>query len=81
MHASSAHRCDSCGMPIETGQYCQHCVDAHGNLQDFEERFERMVQWQLRQKPHLARPQAESETLAYMRKMPAWQNHPRVVAR
>ncbi|MET0795431.1 MAG: hypothetical protein ABW061_28190 [Polyangiaceae bacterium] len=80
MQASSTHSCESCGMPIETGQYCAHCVDAQGNLQGFEERFERMVQWQLRQKPNLARAQAERETLAYMQKMPAWQNHPRVSA-
>jgi hypothetical protein len=72
------HHCDSCGMPIESGPYCQYCVDAQGQLQAFEERFERMVQWQLRQKPDLTRPQAERETLAYMAKMPAWRDHPRV---
>jgi hypothetical protein len=31
-----------------------------------------MAQWQLREKPNLARAQAERETLAYMAKMPAW---------
>ncbi len=40
-----------------------------------------MVQWQMRQKPDLARAQAEAETLAYMAKMPAWRDHERVVAR
>ena len=72
------HHCDSCGMPIESGPYCQYCVDEQGNLQAFDERFERMVQWQLRQKSSLARPQAERETLAHMAKMPAWRDHPRV---
>jgi hypothetical protein len=67
-------------MPIESGPYCQHCVDERGKLQAFDERFERMVQWQLRQKPGLARGQAERETLAYMAKMPAWRDHPRVRA-
>ena len=47
-------------------------------MQAFEERVERMVQWQLRQKPNLTRPQAERETLAYMAKMPGWRDHPRV---
>lgn len=68
-------------MPIESGPYCQYCVDEQGKLQAFEERFERMVQWQLKKKPNLARAEAERETLAYMAKMPAWREHPRVTAR
>ena len=40
----SNHTCESCGMPIESGPYCQHCVDDKGSLMSFEERFERMVQ-------------------------------------
>jgi hypothetical protein len=31
-------------MPIESGPYGQYCVDDHGKLQAFDERFERMVQ-------------------------------------
>jgi hypothetical protein len=38
------HHCESCGMPIESGPYGQYCVDDHGKLQAFDERFERMVQ-------------------------------------
>jgi hypothetical protein len=72
------NHCESCGMTIENGVYCQHCVDEKGQLQPFDERFERMVQWQLRQKPGSSRPQVERETLAYMAKMPAWKDHPRV---
>ena len=74
----SAHHCESCGMPIESGPYCSYCVDAQGKLQAFDERFERMVQWQMRQKPGTERKTAEKETLAYMAKMPAWKDHPRV---
>ena len=70
--------CESCGMPIEAGPYCNYCVDDKGKLQPFDERFERMVQWQMRTKPSLDRAQAEKETLAYMGKMPAWKNHPKV---
>jgi hypothetical protein len=39
-----------------------------------------MVGWQLRQKPGLSRERAEQDTLAFMSKMPAWKNHPKVVA-
>ncbi len=73
------HACESCGMPIETGHYCAYCVDETGVLQDFPTRFERMVQWQERRGS--PRAQAELETIAYMAKMPAWKDHPEVVAR
>ncbi len=75
------HPCESCGMPIETGPYCPHCIDEKtGALQAFEERFERMVSWQLRKDPTGSREAAEKATLAYMAKMPAWKDHPRVRA-
>ena len=70
--------CESCGMPIEAGPYCEYCVDEHGNLQAFDERFERMVQWQARREPSAARAELEKKTLAYMATMPAWKDHPRV---
>lgn len=70
--------CESCGMPIETGRYCEHCTDASGNLQPFEERFERMVSWQARRHPDSSRSELEAETLAYLATMPAWRDHPRV---
>lgn len=73
--------CQSCGMPIECGPYCQHCVDAQGQLQDFDTRFERMVGWARREDPALDRAQAEARTLDYMARMPAWSRHPRVVSR
>jgi hypothetical protein len=67
-------------MPIEAGPYCQHCVDATGALQPFDERFERMVQWQARREPAASRAELEKKTLAYMGTMPAWREHPRVKA-
>jgi hypothetical protein len=76
----SAHHCESCGMPIEAGPYCPYCVDANGKLQPFEERFERMVQWQARKEPDAKRADLERKTLAYMATMPAWRDHPRVRA-
>lgn len=70
--------CESCSMPIETGPYCQYCVDAKGDLQTFEERFERMVVWQARRAPSASRAELEKATLAFMRTMPAWKDHPKV---
>jgi hypothetical protein len=67
-------------MPIESGSYCHYCTDETGQLQPFEERFERMVQWMMREKPDLPLAQAERETLTYMARMPAWRDHPKVKA-
>jgi hypothetical protein len=55
-------------MPIETGRYCTHCVDADGNLQSFDERFDRMVGWQARRHPEQTREQVER---------PPWSTWPR----
>ena len=70
--------CQSCGMPIETGLYCRHCLDESGQLQPFEVRFERMLQFMLRSDPALSRAEAELRTRAHMRAMPAWKGHPRL---
>lgn len=71
------HDCESCGMPIENGRYCQYCVDETGKLQDFDTRFGRMVDWQLGENDG-DRAAAERDTLAYMATLPAWRDHPRV---
>lgn len=76
-----AQSCESCGMPIDSGRYCAYCVDADGKLQSFDVRFEKMVSWQLREKPGLTRAQAEADTLAYMSRMPAWSAHPELRAK
>ena len=72
--------CESCGMPIESGPYCEHCTEADGTLQAFEERFERMVAWQARREPDAPRAEVEAATLADLARMPAWRDHPRVLA-
>ena len=72
--------CESCGMPIETGRYCEHCVDDDGNLQSFDQRFERMVAWQARRQPDAPRSELEAATLKYMASMPAWRDDPRVAS-
>ncbi|MEN3356390.1 MAG: hypothetical protein V7637_372 [Mycobacteriales bacterium] len=80
----TASTCESCGMPLRTagdhapghpeGALCRHCAP-DGTLEPFEERFERMVQWSMRQ-DGLDRPAAEVATRDYMRGMPAWRDHP-----
>lgn len=79
--------CESCGMPLGADTdhalgdpdipYCNHCTDDTGALDDFDTRFDRMVQWSIRQ-DGLDRPAAEEKTRAYMRTMPAWTDHPRL---
>jgi hypothetical protein len=79
--------CTSCGMPMAVpadhapghpdSTWCAHCSTPTGELQDFDERFERMVQWSMR-RDHLDRPAAESATREYLRGMPAWRDHPKL---
>jgi hypothetical protein len=78
--SNAKHACESCSMPIETGRYCSYCTDAQGNLQPFDERFERMIAWQQRRTPDASRAELERATLAFMARMPAWKDHPRVRA-
>jgi len=75
---TTAPACESCGMPIETGGYCGHCTDESGQLQSFDQRFERMVAWQARRDPAATREELERQALSYMATMPAWRDHPRV---
>ena len=77
---TTTHTCESCGMPIETGRYCAHCVDETGALQSFDDRFERMIAWETRRRPDATRDELEQATLDYMATMPAWRDHPRVAA-
>jgi hypothetical protein len=67
-------------MPIPTGPYCEHCVDADGNLQRFDDRFDKMVAFFLTSKRATDRRQAERDVLAYMSNMPAWRDHPQLRA-
>lgn len=76
----STHTCQSCGLPSATEPYCSFCIGPDGALQAFEERFERMIQWQARYAPKASRQELERKALAYMAAMPAWQDHARVKA-
>ena len=68
-------------MPIENDKYYRHCVDENGALQSFEERFDKMVSWVQKKEPQISRIDAEEKIRAYMRTMPAWQNHPNLLER
>lgn len=68
--------CQSCGMPIETGPYCQYCVDADGKLGSFESRLSGMTAFFMGREPSLSQAEAEKRTRAYMATMPAWKDHP-----
>jgi len=47
----------------------------------FEERFARMMQWTQRENPEMSQKEAEAKTLAYMSGMPAWREHPSLLAK
>ena len=72
--------CQSCGMPIESGRYCQYCSDGHGNLHSFDETVARMAQFWRSQDQSLSTEAARQKTLAHMATMPAWKDHPKVKA-
>ncbi len=73
---SEKHNCQSCGMPIEAGPYCQYCADKDGRLHSFDETVVRMSQFMKRQTPGISDEQARTMTLDYMAEMPAWRGHP-----
>ncbi|MBN2718556.1 MAG: hypothetical protein JXX14_22115 [Deltaproteobacteria bacterium] len=78
---TSQSHCHSCGMPVESGPYCQHCTDDTGALQSFEERVSRMGQFMKRQSPGLSDVDARAKSIEYMASMPAWQDHPEIQKR
>lgn len=78
---SDKHNCQSCGMPIEAGPYCQYCADENGALHGFDETVVRMSQFMKRQTPGITDEKAEAMTLDYMATMPAWRDHPSLTER
>ena len=71
----TSNQCTSCTMPIESGALCQYCGNEHGELRPFEELFERMVQWSMKERPGAERAAAELQTLQFMSQQPAWRDH------
>lgn len=74
-------QCESCGLPIEAGPYCQYCIDEKGELQAFQERLERMTQWMRRTHEGLSQAEAEGRALDHMATTPAWRHHPELLDR
>lgn len=65
-------KCESCGMPIESGHYCDHCIDDHGKLQTLDERLKRLTLFMQSRDPSLTSEEAREKAKDYMRQMPAW---------
>ena len=78
---NDTHHCQSCGMPVEAGPYCQYCADSNGDLHSFEETVVRMTQFMKTQEPGISDAQAEEKTLGHMATMPAWRDRPELAER
>jgi hypothetical protein len=78
---SETHTCQSCGMPIEAGPYCQYCADENGQIHSFDETVVRMSQFMKRETPGVTDDKAVEMTLEYMSQMPAWRDHPQLAER
>lgn len=70
------NHCESCGMAVESGPYCPHCVDENGQLQRFDERVARLTDYILARSPGKGRDEAERQARAHMRTLPAWRDRP-----
>ncbi len=70
--------CESCGMPVEAGPYCVHCVDETGALQSFEERLARMIDFIRSRDAAIDETAAKAQALGHMSMMPAWRNRAEV---
>lgn len=79
--------CESCGMTMAgpedhapghpDSRYCRFCSTETGELQQFDERLERLTQWSVRQ-DGLDPEASRTKSLEYMRRMPLWRDHPRL---
>ncbi len=79
--STAKHPCQACTMPIPSGPYCTHCSNETGELKPFDDRFENMIGFVQRRQSDLTRVEAEAQTLQFMSKLPAWRNHPDLLAR
>lgn len=78
---TNRRECQSCTMAIESGDYCEYCVDSDGRLLPFEEFLTRASQFARRRDPELSPEQAMEKTLQFMSQRPAWKDHPKLLAR
>jgi hypothetical protein len=70
MDKQKSKRCESCGMPIKEGKYCQYCAP-DGVLKSKEEVREGWVSFTVKSEGIL-REEAEKKVDEAMAKMPAW---------
>ena len=69
---SEARGCESCGMTIDDGTYCEHCTDDKGALRSFEQVFEGTVTGYFMGMQQMPRDEAEQAAKEHLSKMPAW---------
>jgi hypothetical protein len=63
-------KCESCGMPIEKGKYCEYCAP-DGKLKSREEIREGWISFAVNSEG-ISRKTAEKRVDEEMRMMPAW---------
>ena len=62
--------CESCGMPIEKGKYCQYCAP-NGKLKTMEEVRESWSNFVMKQEG-ISKEEALKKVDEAMKKLPAW---------
>ncbi|MGB9675292.1 MAG: zinc ribbon domain-containing protein [Candidatus Nanoarchaeia archaeon] len=67
---SASSFCESCGMSIKTGKYCEFCAP-NGTLLPLSELIEKMVK-AITKKQGVEEEVALKRVISHLRKMPAW---------
>lgn len=75
--------CIACGMPMkvksdfamgdENKDYCVHCANVDGSMQNFQQKKESMTEFIIKTQG-FARVVAENAALSMMKKLPAWKD-------
>ncbi len=76
--------CESCSMPMTKkedfgggdmeSKYCVHCTDSNGKLKTYEDVFNGMVAFAVKNLD-ISLEAAQQEVANNMAKLPAWENH------
>jgi hypothetical protein len=72
--------CQSCGVSVPKVQICEKCTIESGQLRDFTVMLQRFTNWAIRM-DQVSPALATQTALNYMKTMPAWQDHPELLAR
>jgi len=76
--------CESCSMPMtkkedfalgnEKSKYCTYCCDEEGNLKTYDEVFNGMVAFAMKN-TEMTKEKAKEAVAQNMAKLPAWESH------